>query len=263
MPAASIAVGILFSPTMILERSSEKAAAYATLGVVVEPQKATHSVSEKTKIHFLLGATYNPVSGGPKRPTAELRAAYAKGKLSPTHSLHRLLLTSENRRCFIAYLENPSLGFCTQPHHGATMITYAAGHALPGIQSFSGKLHGAFTTKHLRSAVALITAGHTLLAIDGNNHSRLFYLTHKGPEGTATDLINAWLNQPEILPAESVFLHAIAFLHNREHIVQHVNKLLGKIILAKPHDPRRRSIEIPENASGKTWDKAKKFLLGH
>lgn len=247
---------------MLLERNSENAAAYIGLKVHVETHKTTRAATGQQRIHFLLGPTWQPPQGGKPQPTAKLRAQLSAGSLPPTHPLCRQLLASENRRHFIAYLKDPRLGLRSVDHHGAQRLQHATGSSLPGITAAKDDPAGVFKTKSIRTAIALMTAGHRLLAIEGAGDTSLFYVAHHGPEGTASTLLTTWRTEPILFPPDSVFLLSMAFLQNREILIAHINKMLGRILLEKPNDPKHRSIDLPENASGRTWDKAKKFLLG-
>jgi len=245
---------------MILERNSENAAAYTTLRVHVTPEKTTRASDDTTRVHFLLGPTWQPPEGGKPQSLAKLRQHHREGKLSPQHPLCRQLITSANRVALIRFLADPRLGYHTTETDGIHHITTAPGHGLPGLESIKGTATGVFKTTNIRTAIALITAGHALIAIEGDKSSSTFYLLHHGPEGTAAQLLTAWRSAPETMPHDSIFLLSMAFLQNREILIAHVNHLLGRILLQKPHTTR--SILLPENASGKTWDKAKTFLLG-
>jgi hypothetical protein len=245
---------------MILERNSENAAAYTTLRVHVTPEKTTRATDDTTRVHFILGPTWQPPQGGKPQSLAKLRQHHREGKLSPAHPLCRQLVTSANRVALIRFLADPRTGYRATEKDGIWHITPAPGQGLPGLESVKGTTTGVFKTPNIRTALALITAGHALIAIEGDKASSTFYLHHHGPEGTAAHLLTTWRTAPETMPHDSIFLLSMAFLQNREILISHVNHLLGRVLLQKPNTTR--SILLPENASGRTWDKAKKFLLG-
>jgi hypothetical protein len=247
---------------MILERNSEMAAALIGLKVHVTPEKTILPDSGETRVHFLLSGKWQAPSGGPMHSVAKLRTENRAGKLPATHPLRRQLLTSENRRAFIGFLKSPQNGIRIAPVPGTRdhAITADPGHGLPGLDSVRNTDIGIFKTHHLRTALALIQEGHRLMAIEGHGSDHVFYLTWEGPAGTATSLMTTWRETPKLLPADSPFLLASAFLQNRDVLVRRVNQLLGRLLLKKPHTTRQ--ILIPSDASGKTWDKAQKFLLG-
>jgi hypothetical protein len=247
---------------MIIERDSEKAAAYSTLHCTVTAEKNTLCVgSEETRVHFVLGPTWKSPEGGALQPIPKLRMELREGKLPATHPLLRQLVTSENRRVFLSFLQQPHLGLHAEEKDGITHLSHRAGQGLPGLEESRKKNQGVFKTANIRTTISLITAGHLPKAIDGNNGQRSqFYLAFDGPTTNAANLVHSWRDAPETLPHDSTFLLSMAFLHNREILLTHVNQLLGRLILRKPNTTR--SIIIPSTASGKTWDEARKFLLG-
>lgn len=245
---------------MIIERNTDIAAALSTLHCVVHPEKATEVDGGAKRVHFLLGPTFQLPNSPAKHSVSGFRESLRKNAVPASHPVMRQLLTAENRRAFLDFLAKPHIGLRLVPHEGAHKITHEKGMGLPGKQSVQGSGAAIFKTRSIRSAIALMTAGYALLWIEGPDDRREFYLDNNGPEGSAIELARLWRTEPKMLSADSVFLLAIAFLTNRDVLMQYVEKYIGRLILRKPHTSRQ--ITIPENASGRTWDKARKFLLG-
>jgi hypothetical protein len=247
---------------MIIERDNETAAALIALQVQVVPEKTTLTLTGETRVHYLLGPKWVDPAGGPPQSVAKLRVAIREKSLPITHPFRRQMVASENRQALVRFMKNPSLGLILSPIVDTNMhaLQHADGKGLPGIAAAKT---GVFKTSNIRTALALMTAGHRLLAMESSPTDprySLFYVEYRGSEGLATDLVRQWRDCPETFAPDSAFCLSLAFLQNRDVLIGSVNQLIGRLLLRKEHTTRQ--IVIPANASGKTWDKAETFLKG-
>lgn len=245
---------------MIIESNTDVAAALSSLHCSVVPEKAKDVASDCQKVHFLLGVTYQKPDSPKKFPVPPLRRALRENTLSPDHPVARQLLAAENRKAVVDFLKRPHVGIRITPRDNGFAILNESGIGLPGKAAIAHTGAVVYKTHSLRTVVSLMTAGHALLWVEGPDDRREFYLDAQGAEGTAMDLMHAWKTAPKSLPSDSGFLLSMAFMTNRDILMRYVSELTGRLILRKPNTTRQ--ITIPETASGKTWDKARRFLIG-
>jgi hypothetical protein len=232
----------------ITERCTDMAAALGTLGAVITPERVADASSGEKKHYFKVTGACGKI------PAAKVRADYRNGKLPMGHLLRRFFLGFRNRTVLLEWLEKGGGLHSVKGDDGWELVR--GDRALPGLT------YGAavFKTQNLKNAVAYISAGYDLLKVEGSWGSFVFYVEARGPEGFAPDMITRWRTHPDSFTNDSIFAAVLQSLVNREKLISLIPDGYGRVLVRRPGT--QRQVVLPEAASKKGWDAARRFLLG-
>jgi hypothetical protein len=211
------------------------ASALGSLGAIVTPERCVDATSGEKRVHFLLSAKCG------KANTARLRADYREGKLAAGHLLRRFFVGFGNREVFLQWLERPDGGLRLEKSADGWKLVGCEG-GLPGV--ISGQ--AVFRTQNLKVAVAFMTAGYEVLAVEGSWGNFRFLVSATGPEGFAPDVLKQWREAPDSFGDESIFAAVCQGLYNREALISRIPEGYGRIVMRKPGT--QRAVMLPEAA---------------
>jgi hypothetical protein len=236
----------------ITEKSTDMAAALGTLGAVITPARVIDAATRQDACFFkITGPCLKNVNPD------KLRRDYRAGKLPPGHLLRKCHLAFRNRTAFLTFMsQGGGIEHVLGPDGWELHLRGTAG--LPGIPT--GSIEPMIRSNNLKNVLALITAGHPPMKMEGEPGRFYFTLRSGGPEGMAPQLLHQLRNAPDSFTNDSTLHVAHQALANRERLLKLIPEVLGHIIVKPPVGPRR--VILPQNASPKAWDKAKKFLIG-
>lgn len=232
------------------------AAAFGTLGMVIRPKKTLDERTGTRIVRFHVA----PVNLEGTYKTLEIRGAAERGELAAGHPFLTMLRAIENRRL---QLELANHGrFCELvPVPGAPGIH----HYQPGTTGLPGLKPGVavIRTGDLKLVAALGIVGLPVMHIEGPEHSRVWYVQAHGqprpgglPAVDAVAFKSAWLADKESIPWEDPFAQAMRVLHNRERLLDVINRGADVVLLRRGV----RKATVRADASDEAWDKASRFL---
>lgn len=232
------------------------AAAFGTLGMVIRPKKVLHEKTGQRVVRYHIGIE----SVDRAYQTKPVQHAAQAGTLAPAHPFLTILRAMENRRHLLD-LANQGTFCALRPVPGAPGIHQyeRADHGLPGLPA-TGIL---FRTGDLKLVCALGIVGLPVLHIEGPEHHRTWYLSGVPivrpaglPSVDPVALKKAWLDDRESIPWEDPFAQAMRGLHNRERLLDVVNRGADVILLGKG----LRKVTLRSDATDQAWEKAERFL---
>jgi len=232
------------------------AAAFGTLGMVIRPKKTLDERCGTRVVRFHV----SPGNLEGTMRTLAIRSAAEKGELEPGHPFLNILRAIENRRM---QLELANHGrFCALvPVTGAPGIYQyeASTQGLPGLQAGIPVIR----TGDLKLVAALGLVGLPVMHIEGPEHARLWYVQAHGqprpgglPAVDAVAFKSAWLADKESIPWEDPFAQAMRGLHNRERLLDVINRGADVVLLRRGV----RKATVRSDATNAAWDRAAKFL---
>lgn len=233
------------------------AAAFGTLGMVIRPKKVLHEQSGTRVVRYHIGLE----SVDKAYQTKPLQHAAKDGTLPPAHPFLTILRAMENRRRLLD-LANRGIFCALRPVAGAPGIHQyePADHGLPGLPS-TGVI---FRTGDLKLVSALGIVGLCVLHIEGPEHNRTWYLSGAPlvrtcglPPVDPVAFKRAWLADRESIPWEDPFAQAMRGLHNRERLLDVINRGADVLLLTKG----RRKVTLRADATDAGWEKAERFLV--
>ena len=232
------------------------AAAFGTLGMVIRPKKTLHERSGTRLVRYHIGLE----SVDKVYQTKPIQHAALAGTLAQDHPFLTILRAIENRRHLLE-LANRGTFCALRPVAGApgTFQYVPADGGLPGLPA-TGVL---FRTGDLKLVCALGIVGVPVLHIEGPEHQRSWFLPgHAVPRGGGLPAVDplafkrAWLDDRESIPWEDPFAQAMRGLHNRERLLDVVNRGADVLLLGKG----LRKATLRSDASDAAWEKAERFL---
>lgn len=232
------------------------AAAFGTLGMVIRPKKTVHERTGTRIVRYHIGLE----SVDKVYQTKPIQHAAQHGTLVPDHPFLTILRAMENRRHLLE-LANRGTFCALRPVAGApgTFQYVPADGGLPGLPA--GGI--VFRTGDLKLVAALGIVGIPVLHIEGPEHHRSWFLPGHAvprpgglPPVDPLALKKAWLDDRESIPWEDPFAQAMRGLHNRERLLDVVNRGVDVLLLSK--GPRK--VTLRSDATDAAWEKAERFL---
>ncbi len=232
------------------------AAAFGTLGMVIRPKKVLHEKTGTRVVRYHIGlASVDKVY-----QTKPIQHAAKEGTLPAAHPFLTILRAMENRRRLLD-LANRGTFCALRPVPGAPGIHQyePADHGLPGLPP-AGIV---FRTGDLKLVCALGIVGLSVLHITGPEHNRTWYLSGAPlvrpgglPPVDPVAFKRAWMDDRESIPWEDPFAQAMRGLHNRERLLDVVNRGADVILLGKG----LRKVTLRSDATDAAWETAERFL---
>lgn len=232
------------------------AAAFGTLGMVIRPKKVLHEKSGTRVVRYHIGLE----SVDKVYQTKPLQLAAKAGTLAQDHPFLTILRAMENRRRLLDLANQGT--FCQlAPVLNAPGIWHyvPSDCGLPGLPP-AGIV---FRTGDLKLVSALGIVGLPVLHIEGPQHHRTWYLSGiplvRGGGLPPVDPVafkRAWLADRESIPWEDPFAQAMRGLHNRERLLDVINRGADVILLGKG----LRKVTLRSDATDKAWESAERFL---
>lgn len=201
-----------------------------------------------------------------KYVTGKIKANFESGKLektTPNHPFLTIMRAQHNRMMMVNLIMKGTR--CRLVETAAKGIwQYVAGdEGLPGI---AGQKE-VFSTMDVKMVAALGLVGLPLLAIEGGEGNRKFFLPRFGmgpmradglPRVDAADFATAWRTNKEDIPWEEPFAQGMRGLYNRERFLDAINKDVELVMLRKPKSVRAAMMR--SDSSLKAWDEMKRFF---
>lgn len=200
--------------------------------------------------------------------TKQLASRLRNGRLAaecPDHPLLVILAAYHNREMLLECAnQGARIRLARSPE--SLIHRYVPGDSgLPGTTPGQAVLR----TGDLKLAAALATIGCRALLIAGERHRRIFTLEVAVPElpgglgrADAAELTVAWRSDPESVPWQHPFAQAMRGLHNRERLLDCVNRSAVKVTLQQPGGGRFAvvSADAAGNLPARAMDAVGKFF---
>lgn len=228
-------------------------AAFGTLGMPVKVLKGMLEKEGIVRARFGIGL--RNVEGNYK--TKAIQSAFRARKLPPAHPYAVIMGAFRIRELF---LDLANKGTCLRyvKEEGADLWKYLPGDSgLPGVKRGDAVIR----TGDLKLAASLARVGLELLAVEGERNRRVFTLQAARPGVNGGELMLAWRADPESIPWENPFAQAMRGFHNRERLLDAVNRAAIKVTLIG--ETGRHAIVTSDNegnVSGKAMKTACDFL---
>lgn len=239
------------------------AAAFGTLGMPLRVLRDFISGHSAQTVRFGIGLLSTDGGHKTKKLTSDLKS----GKLavsSPDHPLLVMLAAFRNREKLLD-CANRGAGIRLERENGSLIHSYRPGDSgLPGVPLGAAIIR----TGDIKLAATLATLGCRLLAIEGERNRRLFSLDANAPalpDGrpvNAPGLMLDWRAAPESVPWEHPFAQAMRGFHNRERLLDCINRSAIKVSLIHPSGGRFAVVTADSagNLPGKAMDAVRNFF---
>lgn len=231
------------------------AAAFGTLGMVIRPKKVLHEKTGTRLVRYHIGLQ----SVDKVYQTKPIEDQARAGTLPPDHPFLVILRAIENRRHLLDLANRGAFCRLVPVDRGFTWHYQPSADGLPGLPP-AGVV---FRTGDLKLVAALGIVGLPLLHVEGPEHHRTWYLSGAPlprpgglPPVDPVALKRAWIDDRNSIPWEDPFAQAMRGLHNRERLLDVVNRGADVLLLTKG----RRKVTLRSDASDLGWEKAERFL---
>lgn len=235
----------------VISKSTDEAAAFATLGMPIRVLRGVEMRAGKPNTHFGIGMVN--VEGTEK--TKKVQNEFKSGKLArnPWHPYLVIRLAFENRNKILD-LANRGVKCHLEGGEMKPGAYVASGVGLPGLSAAVP----AIKTGDLKVAAALSVCGLKLLHIEGATGERVFYVQamgrHRGVMIDAGALIRAWRKDPESVPWEHAFAQAMRGMQTRERLLDVINRSNLAVTVLQHRGPK--SAVVIADAKGNVSDAA-------
>lgn len=220
------------------------AAAFGTLGMPVKIYKGMVEREGKVRVRFGIGL--RDVEGRYK--TKKIQSLHRAAKLPADHPLNVILGTFAIRERILDLANRGIL--CRHVENAPGLWLYQPSDTgLPGIKRGDAILR----TGDLKLVSALARVGLPLLAIEGERNRRVFTVQALRPGIDGPALMTAWRADPKSIPWETPFAQAMRGLHNRERLLDAINRACLSVTLIGTNE---RHAILTADAEGNLSDKA-------
>lgn len=221
------------------------AAAFGTLGMPIKVMKGMMEKEGIVRAQFGIGL--RNVEGTYK--TKRIQSAARAQKLTLSHPYNVIIGAFRIRERFLD-LANKGTPLRYVKEDGCDLWKY-----LPGDSGIPGVKRGqtVIRTGDIKLAASLARVGLPLLSLEGERNRRVFTLQAERHGINGTELMLAWRADPESIPWENYFAQCMRGFHNRERLLDTINRAAIKVTLLGTNT--RHAIVTADN-QGNVSDKA-------